>query len=350
MPDRWNLFCLLPVLLFHKPSGDRKVSKPECAVDSICLRKATGVLWRDVVRVAGAPVHTHTRAERRGSAACRKVQKGEVTRAGAALALGDDTKRELQSRRPETVQSAIPREVLDWEPETPVQIDRKMFMKSLKTAPKGSSPGPGGCTHEHLRVLLDEVGTVELLLEAASSVAQAKVPQEIAEALACARLTALSKTDGGVRGIATGCSLRRLVARTLTKQFAEEFERECAPFQYALSTRAGTDCVGHMLRAACDADGWATVLSVDGIGAYDHVLRSAMLERLRRMPKARTILPFARLSYASSPVYSWWDENGEVHHRESGRRRGTRRPADAFAAQHRHPGRSGRGCGYSGSG
>ena len=30
------------------------------------------------------------------------------------------------------------------------------------------------------------------------------------------------------------------------------------------------------------------------------------------MPKARTILPFARLSYASSPVYSWWDENGEV--------------------------------------
>ena len=42
-------------------------------------------------------------------------------------------------------------------------------MKSLKTAPKGSSPGPGGCTYEHLRVLLDEVGTLVLLLEAASS-------------------------------------------------------------------------------------------------------------------------------------------------------------------------------------
>ena len=61
------------------------------------------------------------------------------------------------------------------------------------------------------------------------------------------------------------------MARTLAKQFAAEFEDECAPFQYALSTRAGTDCVGHMLCAA-DLDSQATMLSVDGIGAYDHVL------------------------------------------------------------------------------
>ena len=98
-----------------------------------------------------------------------------------------------------------------------------------------------------------------------------------------ARLTALNKLDGGVRGIATGCSLRRLVARTLAKQFGSAFEAECAPFQYALSTRAGTVCVGQMLRAATDDDPSATILSVDGIGGYDHILRSAMLERLATM-------------------------------------------------------------------
>ena len=78
-------------------------------------------------------------------------------------------------------------------------------------------------------------------------------------------LVALTKTDGGIRGIATGSSLRQLVARTLARL-------ECAPFQYALSTRAGTDCVGHMLWAATDANPNLTVLSIDGIGAYDHVL------------------------------------------------------------------------------
>ena len=216
----------------------------------------------------------------------------------------NDTLRELQSGRPETVQRAIPREVLEWEPETPVQIDRKMFMKSLKTAPKVPRQGQESahtniCEYFWMKLPLWNCFWKQLPVW--------PTPRSRRRSRK-ARLTALSKPDGGVRGIATGCSLRRLVART----FAEEFVRECAPFQYALSTRAGTDCLGHMLRAACDADGSATVLRGDGIGAYDHVPRSAKLERLGRMPKARTILPFVRLSYASSS-YSWWDENGEVH-------------------------------------
>ena len=158
--------------------------------------------------------------------------------------------------------------------------------------------------YEHLKVWVDDQDTLELLFEAATSLAQAVVPASVAAALTTARLTALSKRDGGIRGIATGCSFRRLVARTLAKQFAEDFEQECSPFQYALSTRVGTDCVGHLLRAV-------TVLSVDGIGAYDHVLRAAMLGRLECMPRASAILPFVRLSYAQPSTYSWFDEEGE---------------------------------------
>ena len=137
-----------------------------------------------------------------------------------------------------------------------------------------------------------------------------RLPGEIAEDLMGARLTALAKPDGGVRGIATGSSMLRLVARTLAKPFAREFEKECAPFQYALSTRAGTD---YMLRAATDRDPSATIFSVDGIGAFDHVLRAAMLQRLERMPVARSLLPFVRLSYATPSRYSWCDDDGERH-------------------------------------
>ena len=107
-----------------------------------------------------------------------------------------------------------------------------------------------------------------------------------------------------MRGIATGCSIRRLVARTLAKQFVEVFEAECSPFQCALSTRAGTDCVGHMLRAAFDGDPNMTILSVDGIGACDNVLRPAMLGRLVQMPGAREILPFCS-SVLCSTVHVW---------------------------------------------
>ena len=120
-------------------------------------------------------------------------------------------------------------------------------------------------TYEHLKVL-DDTDTFHVLLSACNNLAQARVPGEIAQALMSARLTALTLTDGGVTGIATGCSLRRLVARTMAKQFIKVFEAECSPSQYALSTRAGTDCVGHLLRAATDARPTATILSVEDRG------------------------------------------------------------------------------------
>ena len=97
----------------------------------------------------------------------------------------------------------------------------------------------------------------------------------------------------------------------MAKQFATMFEDECAPFQYALSKRAVTKCVGHMFCAATDANHNATVLSVDGIGACDHVLRASMLGRLATTPGGARILPFVRLSFASPSRYSWLDGKGQ---------------------------------------
>ena len=70
-----------------------------------------------------------------------------------------------------------------------------------------------------------------------------------------------------------------------------------------------------------DRDPQTTILSVDGIGAHDHVLRAAMLAR---MPKARAILPFVRLSHASPSEYSWVDDARRsriVHQAKGGEQR-----------------------------
>ena len=223
----------------------------------------------------------------RGQAALQKVRLGEVLRArqclvGAALAPGtEETLAEMQNNRPQVVFRELTEEVLNSDPDVRVTLDRKLLLQSLRTAPRGSSPGPGGFTYEHARVLL----------EALNSLARAAVPVEVLGALMHARLTALSKPDGGVHGIAIGTTLRRSVGRTLAKQFAKAFEAECSPFQYALTTRAGTDCVGHMIRAITDSDPTATVLKVGGIGAHDHVSRAAMLQRLVSMEEGRAILP-----------------------------------------------------------
>ena len=100
-------------------------------------------------------------------------------------------------------------------------------------------------------------------------------------------MRALQKPDGGIQGIATGTVFRHLVAKTLTRQFGTAVETACAPFQFALSTREEVDCVGYTVRAATEENPRLTVLSVDGIGASDHVLRAAMLSKLRQIPFCR---------------------------------------------------------------
>ena len=87
----------------------------------------------------------------------------------------------------------------------------------------------------------------------------------------------------------------------------------CAPFQFALSTRAGRDCVGHGIRALTDADPTATVLSIDGIGEYDHVLRSAMMSKLHAVPCLRGLLPFIRATHAQPTEFLWEDSAGVRH-------------------------------------
>ena len=73
------------------------------------------------------------------------------------------------------------------------------------------------------------------------------------------------------------------------------------------------DCVGHALRAATDMDDTLTVTSIDGVGAFDHIRRQAMLSKLLSLPTACAMLPFVRLAYGQPSVYLWQDGDGQMH-------------------------------------
>ena len=85
------------------------------------------------------------------------------------------------------------------------------------------------------------------------------------------------------------------------------------PFQFALSTRAGTDCVARMVRALSEHDARSTLLSIDGIGAFDHMRRAAFLKALRDRPSLQSLLPFARQFYGRQSRYLWYDDDGQPH-------------------------------------
>ena len=242
------------------------------------------------------------------------VQLGELSsgrQAFEAAEVAPGTLQTLQalrdpSRRPRRAREAISRELLDFEPATSLELDEGLFSKNLRSARRGAAAGSSGMTTDHSRPLLDNVRDLHLLFSIREQLATGKAPQEEVEIGRMGRLTALKKPNGRIRGIVSGEVVRRLVSRTIAQQVSKAVEAGTAPFQCALSTKAGSECVAHALQALCELDPSSSVVSVDGIGAFDLV--SAMLQGLRRI--APHVVPFVRQFY-DTPSTCWW-ENDEA--------------------------------------
>ena len=70
-----------------------------------------------------------------------------------------------------------------------------------------------------------------------------------------------------------------------------------------MTTRAGTECIAHVLQGVTDLDHRATVLSIDGIGAFDSVSRASMLQGVLNLGVERP-LRFHLSANSIAPVRS----------------------------------------------
>ena len=254
------------------------------------------------------------------------VQLGELSAASRALtaeplAVGSPaTLAELTDpdRRPPEAYGPHDADVLGFQPDQPCAFPQQAFVACLQSARRGSAAGPSGATNEHLRIMLDDEEDSRLLHTAAELLARAQVPDDVLAAVRVGRVVALQKPNGRVRALVVGDVLRRLVGRVLAQQFGPQLQEACLPFQFGLSTSAGTEAVVCLLRAATEASPRATILSVDAVGAFDHVSRRAMLRGLLERPALRPLLPYARQFYAESSSYTWYDDAGHGHRIQQG--------------------------------
>ena len=174
-------------------------------------------------------------------------------------------------------------------------LDERIFSRNVRSARRGAASGLSGMTSDHLRPLLESTRDLHLLFQIGELFARGQIPVTIANIVRRGRMTDLRKDGGGVRGIVVGEVIRRLTARTIAQQLVPAVEACTAPFQYALSTRAGCECIVHVLQTLTELDPEATVTSIDGISAYDSISRKAMLEGLARVPGSAAVLPFVRI-------------------------------------------------------
>ena len=184
----WKLFALIPMMLLHRPHGSKAVGREELVRRAEEFSRGR---WTDLVSQAQQhrdfsprvqPQTDEDHMELRGHAAMAKIQSGQVSRAhpvltGAPLApRTEETFNLLQGRRLQEQVRPIPEEVLRFRPEEQVKLKKSVFSKCFREAPSGSSPDPGGCSNEILRVRLEDGELLSLLHFAAQDFARGEVP------------------------------------------------------------------------------------------------------------------------------------------------------------------------------
>ena len=68
-----------------------------------------------------------------------------------------------------------------------------------------------------------------------------------------------------------------------------------------------------MLWYVTDEDPDGVMLSIDGVGAFDHVCGARMFEALFSVPPLHDLVPFVRQWYATPSRYLWRDDQGTPH-------------------------------------
>ena len=207
----------------------------------------------------------------------------------------------------------VPDELVHHRPQSTFKLDATQFARNLRSARRGAAGGPSGMTVEHLQPLLDAPRDLQRFVHVAERLSRAQIPPSVREAIRLGRLTALQKADGGIRGIVAGDIIRRLVARTMSQQLMEAVQVATSPFQYAMSTKSGCESIAHALQGLTEMDPRATVMSIDGISAYDLISRQAMMQGLRDVPGGSSALPFVSMFYGTESRYLWEDSDGGVH-------------------------------------
>ena len=81
-------------------------------------------------------------------------------------------------RRPQTEQVPLDAD-LRLPTVQPPRLSADRLLANQRHARRGAAAGPSGCTNEHLRVLLDDEQTTELLQQAAAKLARADVPPRL---------------------------------------------------------------------------------------------------------------------------------------------------------------------------
>ena len=317
--DAWTKLLMLPKCILYLPSPGHKGSTRDSvrAVKDRIKRWYNGEfipLWTEVISAIQKRKRPMPDGEIRRSNSKRAKRLARIGRYGKAVeALGSaglappsaSTRDELLLKHPQSSSPSLPPSPLP----DPFLISQGIVRSAIKSFPPGTSPGPSGLRASHLKESIwgpspaRSACALSSISSLVSLLCSGSAPPEVTPHLCGATLLAPRKKDGGVRPIAVGEVLRRLVSKCLSSVAAPLVSTILPPHQVGVGTPGGAEAIVHslqLLRAnplISDSDKW--VLLVDFRNAFNNIDRALMFEELRSHIPG--ISPWMEWCYGSQP-------------------------------------------------
>ena len=226
----------------------------------------------------------------------------------APLPVSEDSLAQLQFKHPHAtpLASCLPELTLP-----SLSLDESGVRSAILSFPAGSSGGPDGLRPQHLKDMLsidlEGVGFLSALTGFVNTVLAGHCPAAIVPFFFGGRLIALKKKAGGIRPIAIGNTLRRLVSKC-----ASSFGIGCLgeyfhPHQLGVGTPSGCEAAIHSARRYLSSLPAGHVLvKLDFSNAFNNIRRSDMLLAVRdRLPE---LFSYCFSSYGSSSFLFFGDK------------------------------------------
>jgi len=191
-----------------------------------------------------------------------------------------------------------------------ITVDEGEVIQAIRSFKRGSAGGPDGLRPQHLKDMISVLDCCQVLVPALTAfvhlVLEGKTPPSIRPFFFGANLTALQKKDGGVRPIAVGCTLRRLVAKLAGHKIMEEMGELLAPRQLGYGVRGGAESAVHAARLYLqDLDPSKAILKLDFKNAFNSIHRDKVLAAV--LEHAHSLYPFLHSVYSSPSSLFWGD-------------------------------------------
>ncbi|CAI7754585.1 unnamed protein product [Closterium sp. NIES-54] len=322
--DAAHLILLaFPRLLLRLPSTAAPTQSLTSSCASLARRFINGD-WQSLfieavaaANPAARPLHMasarSTALQARLNRAKRFAKCGDWSRSLAALEAGElappssETVAALSSKHPPAAEK-IPDWVHSFTPAAAPQLTVPVLHAALQSAPRGTAAGPSGWFIEHLRdTFLSHQQHLPSLLHVFQNWLQGDLPPAVRPFYTASNLVALQKPHGGVRPIAIGEVLPRLLSRCITLLFKQQMRETFLPhLQFGVAIPAGIEIMSHAVYSAFSLHPDWVVLQLDVANAFNSFNRVSMFEALRRSPfsSRRT---FLRTIVKGLPLpCMWW--------------------------------------------